>query len=94
MSSARTLCPVRLARKVVPEIPGRSLAALQYFFDVDNHARHRAYGDALATTRIFRRLLDRLEEREVQHWHALEAFLKKRARRKKRKANPQPVEDA
>lgn len=90
----RTLCTVRLARKVVPEIPSRSLDALQYFFNVDNQARHRAYGDALATTTIFRRLLDRLDEREVQHWHALEAFLKKRAKRKKRKAMPQPVEDA
>ncbi len=91
---ARTLCTVRLARKVVPEIRSRSLDALQYFFNVDNHARHRAYGDALATTAIFRRLLDRLEEREVQHWHALETFLKKRAKRKKRKASPQPMEEA
>lgn len=90
----RTLCTVRLARKVVPEVPSRSLDALQYFFNVDNHARHRAYGDALATTTIFRRLLDRLEEREVQNWNALESFLKKRAKRRKRKAMPQPVEDA
>jgi DNA polymerase-3 subunit epsilon len=88
----RRLCTVRLARKVVPEIPSRSLDALQYFFNVDNDARHRAYGDARATTTIFRRLLERLEDREVQRWHELEAFLKKRARRKKKQANPQPAE--
>lgn len=90
---SRRLCTVRLARKVVPEIPSRSLDALQYFFNVDNEARHRAYGDARATTTIFRRLLERLEEKEVQRWQELEAFLKKRARRKKkRQANPQPAE--
>lgn len=93
--ATRTLCTVRLARKVVPEIPSRSLDALQYFFNVDNRARHRAYGDAHATTAIFRRLLDRLEEREVQRWHELEAFLRKRARRRRRRrASPQPMEDA
>lgn len=91
---SRTLCTVRLARKVVPEVPSRSLDSLQYFFNVDNQARHRAYGDALATTHIFRRLLDRLEDREVSDWEALQAFLRKRARRKKRKANPQPMEEA
>lgn len=91
---SRTLCTVRLARKVVPEVTSRSLDALQYFFNVDNQARHRAYGDALATTTIFRRLLDRLEEREVSDWDALQKFLKKRAKRKKRRANPQPMDEA
>ena len=91
---SRRLCTVRLARKVVPELTSRSLDALQYFFNVDNHARHRAYGDALATTTIFRRLLDRLEDREVSDWEALQKFLRKRAKRKKRRANPHPMDEA
>ncbi len=91
---SRTLCTVRLARKVVPEVTSRSLDALQYFFNVDNRARHRAYGDALATTTIFARLLDRLEDREVSDWDALQKFLRQRAKRKKRRANPQSMDEA
>ena len=64
---ARVLCTVRLARKVVPELSSRSLDALQFLFDVDNEARHRAYGDARATARIFRHLMDRVEDRGIEH---------------------------
>ena len=90
----RTLCTVRLARKVVPEVTSRSLDALQYFFDVGNEARHRAFGDARATAVIFRRLLERLEEHEVQRWEELEKFLRKRAKRKKRRASPHSMDEA
>jgi DNA polymerase III subunit epsilon len=84
----RTLCTVRLARRVVPEIRSRSLDALSYFFDVHNEARHRAYGDARATARIFRRLLDRLDTREVTRWDELELLLLRRSQRRRRQANP------
>ena len=84
----RTLCTVRLARKVVPEIRSRSLDALSYFFNVHNEARHRAYGDARATAVIFRRMLDRLDTREVTRWDELELFLLRRSQRRKRIANP------
>jgi len=36
------------------------------FFGVDNPARHRAFGDALATARVLRALLERAREREVE----------------------------
>lgn len=92
---ARVLCTVRLARHVVPEIPRRSLDALSYFFGIENEARHRAFGDARATARIFRRLLDRVDEREVVEWGQLETLLRRRApRRRKRSAMPMPMEDA
>ena len=90
----RTLCTVRLARKTVTEVQSRSLDSLQYFFGVDNYARHRAMGDARATARIFRKLLDRLDEHEVTRWSELESFLRRRPKKKrKRIASPQPVED-
>ena len=90
----RRLCTVRLARKVVPEVRRRSLDALSFFFDVHNEARHRAYGDARATALIFRRLLDRVRDREIESWQALESFVKRcPARRRKRSALPTPVED-
>jgi DNA polymerase-3 subunit epsilon len=87
----RVLCTVRLARKVVPEVRSRSLDSLQYFFGVENEARHRAFGDARATARIFRRMLERLDEREVTRWGELETLLSRRAPRRKRRASPGPV---
>jgi DNA polymerase-3 subunit epsilon len=90
----RVLCTVRLARKVVPEVASRSLDALAYFFGVENEARHRAFGDARATASIFRRMLDRMEDREIESWAELETLMRKRAPRRKRRASPQPVRDA
>jgi DNA polymerase III epsilon subunit family exonuclease len=89
----KRLCTVRLARKVVPEIRRRSLDALSYFFDVHNEARHRAYGDARATAHIFRRLLDRVWDREIDTWQALDRFVRAPKPKPKRSALPQPIED-
>jgi DNA polymerase III subunit epsilon len=89
--SGRTLCTVRLARKVVPEIRSRSLDSLSYFFNIPNAARHRAYGDASATVELFRRLLDRLDTLEISRWSELEQLLRRRAQRKQRRANPQSM---
>lgn len=52
------LCTVRLARSLLPDVERRDLDTLARVFDVPIHGRHRAYGDALATARIFLRLLD------------------------------------
>jgi DNA polymerase III subunit epsilon len=92
--TGRTLCTVRLARKVVPELRSRSLDSLSCFFNIDNSARHRAYGDAVATVELLRRLLDRLDSLEVNRWAELEELLAQRAKRRRRLANPQPVQDA
>ncbi|CAN5793921.1 hypothetical protein BH23GEM9_BH23GEM9_27680 [soil metagenome] len=91
--SGRTLCTVRLARKVVPEVRSRSLDSLAFFFNIPNAARHRAYGDAVATAELFRRLLDRLDSLEVTHWQQLEQLLRQRAKRRKRRANPHFVSE-
>jgi DNA polymerase III subunit epsilon len=90
----RSLCTVRLARRVVPEIPSRSLDALTVYFGIENHARHRAYGDAQATAVVLGRLLDRCEEREIFSWLALEEMLSSRKPRTRRQASPGPVLDA
>lgn len=52
------LCTVKLARAVVPHIRRRSLDALSYYYGIENHARHRAAGDAVATAKVLLRLLD------------------------------------
>ncbi|HEX6308835.1 MAG TPA: exonuclease domain-containing protein [Longimicrobiales bacterium] len=87
----RTLCTVRMARKLVPELRSRSLDSLIYFFNIPIEARHRAYGDARATAQLFRVLLQRLDDLEVTHWHQLQELLVRRARRRRRQANPQSI---
>lgn len=89
----RRLCTVRLARKVVPEVRRRSLDALSYFFNVHNEARHRAFGDARATAHIFRRLLDRVWDREIETWQALDRFVRAPKPKRKRTALPHPIEE-
>ena len=89
----KRLCTVRLARKIVPEIRRRSLDALSYFFNVHNEARHRAYGDARATAHVFRRLLERVWDREIDTWQALDRFVRAPKPKPKRSALPQPIED-
>jgi DNA polymerase III subunit epsilon len=92
--SGRTLCTVRLARKLVPELRSRTLDSLSYFFNIEIEARHRAWGDARATTELFRRLLDRLDDQEVTRWHELQQFLVRRARKKRRRqANPHSMSE-
>jgi DNA polymerase-3 subunit epsilon len=89
--SGRTLCTVRMARRLVPELRSRSLDSLIYFFNIPIEARHRAYGDARATAELFRLLLDRLDALEVTRWHELEQLLARRAKRRKRQANPHSI---
>ncbi len=88
---ARVLCTVRLARKVVPEVASRSLDALCYFFGLENQARHRAYGDARVTAELLRRLLARVEEREIVTWGALEALVGRRKPRAPRRRPAMPT---
>jgi len=90
---ARRLCTVRLARKVVPEIRSRSLDSLSYYFNVANEARHRAYGDARATAIIFRRMMERVRERDISTWQQLEHMTLRRSQRRKRTAMPIGIEE-
>lgn len=89
----RTLCTVRLARRVVPEVTHRSLDALQWFFGIENEARHRAWGDARATARILARLLDRLDDRAIVSWEQMQALLARKKGRRKRIAMPHPMSE-
>lgn len=90
----RVVCTVRLARRIVPEMSRRSLDALSWYFGIENVARHRAFGDARATTEMFRRMLDRLDEASINCWGQLERLLGRRAPRRRRIASPHPMEDA
>jgi DNA polymerase-3 subunit epsilon len=92
--NGRQLCTVRLARKLLPELPSRGLDALALYFGVEIVSRHRALDDAVATARVLLRLIDMLEDRGATDWETMQKLLRQRARRKKRKASPQSMEAA
>ncbi|AMM52164.1 DNA polymerase III subunit epsilon [Rufibacter sp. DG15C] len=53
----KTLCTVRLSRKLMPGLPSYSLGKLCKSIDIPLRLRHRAIGDAEATAVLFDRLL-------------------------------------
>lgn len=77
------LCTVRMCRRLVPQLRRRNLDVVTRHFGVDIHARHRAHGDALATARVFLRLLDEASGRGIEDLATLEWYLKRRRQRKR-----------
>jgi DNA polymerase-3 subunit epsilon len=90
----RQLCTVRLARKLLPQLPSRGLDSLALFFGLEIEARHRALDDAVATAHVLLRFIDMLCEHDVDCWESLDGFLNKRTPRKKRRASPRSMEQA
>jgi DNA polymerase-3 subunit epsilon len=84
----RRLCTVKLARRVLPQLSRRSLDYLARHYGVEITARHRAGGDALATARVFIRMLREVRDRGCSTWPDLEALLREptRGRRRRRRS--------
>lgn len=78
------MCTVRMVRRFVPDLRHRNLDVVTRYFGVDVHARHRAYGDALATARVLLRLLDEARGRGLDDVATLEWYLRRRGRRTRR----------
>ena len=55
----KKLCTVRLSRKIIPGLNSYSLGNICTSENIPINGRHRAKGDAEATTELFRRLLER-----------------------------------
>ncbi len=53
----KTLDTIKLSRKLIPGKKSYSLGKLCKELEIENHARHRATGDALATTKLLELLL-------------------------------------
>jgi DNA polymerase-3 subunit epsilon len=90
----RRLCTVKIARKVLPQLPRRSLDHVARYYGVEIQGRHRAAGDALATAKCLLRMLSDLGDRGCATWGDLETLLRAPAvQRKKRRAPglPTPV---
>jgi DNA polymerase-3 subunit epsilon len=58
------LCTVRLANRILPQLPSKSLGPVAEFLDVRIPDRHRASGDAYATALILVKFLSFLQKRE------------------------------
>ncbi len=67
------LCSCNLAKKLYPHFNRYSLDAIAGRFDLKFVSRHRAYGDALMVTDIFKKFLRRLEQISI---HTLQGVLK------------------
>ena len=55
----KKLCTVRLSRKIIPGLRSYSLGNICAVENIPIYGRHRAKGDAEATTELFRRLIER-----------------------------------
>jgi DNA polymerase III epsilon subunit family exonuclease len=62
---AKTLCTVELAKKLIPEQQSYSLGKLVRALGIPMADRHRASGDAMATVKLFKMLLDKDLEKEI-----------------------------
>jgi DNA polymerase-3 subunit epsilon len=57
------VCTMRLARRLLPDLPRRNLDTVSYHFGITIEGRHRAVGDAVAAARVLHRLLGVAKER-------------------------------
>ncbi|MEM9053566.1 MAG: exonuclease domain-containing protein [Bacteroidota bacterium] len=58
----KRLCTLRYARKVFPELKSHRLGVLCDFLEIENVAKHRAYGDAMATAHLLLHLMSKDED--------------------------------
>jgi DNA polymerase-3 subunit epsilon len=87
-----SLCTVRLARNLLPGLPSYGLDSVSHYFGIQNRARHRAGGDALALGRVLQRLLELARGRGVRTLFELEQLShgrKKKRRGKRRRSAPE-----
>ncbi len=64
--NCKKLCTVRLGRKILPGLPSYSLGKLCRSLNIKIENRHRAAGDALATTILFKMLIDADEHQHIE----------------------------
>jgi DNA polymerase III subunit epsilon len=62
---SKTLCTVELSQKLMPEQPSHSLGKLVRALGIPMADRHRASGDAMATVKLFKMLLDKDVEKTI-----------------------------
>ena len=61
----KTLCTVELSKQLIPNLPSYSLGKLVRSLGIPVSDRHRAAGDATATVKLFKMLLDKDIEKTI-----------------------------
>ena len=84
----RSLCTVRLSKRLLPRLRRRNLDAVTAYYGIENKARHRAGGDALATAHVFLRLLDEAHDRGCMSLDDLDRLARTPSARSKRRRRP------
>lgn len=67
--NVKTLCTVALSQRLLPEQPSHSLGKLVRALGIPMADRHRASGDAMATVKLFKMLLDKDLNKEIVQEH-------------------------
>lgn len=67
--NVKTLCTVELSKRLLPEQPSHSLGKLVRALGIPMADRHRANGDAMATVKLFKLLLDKDISKEIVKEH-------------------------
>ncbi|MFM9825960.1 exonuclease domain-containing protein [Flavobacterium sp.] len=67
--NVKTLCTVALSQRLLPEQPSHSLGKLVRALGIPMADRHRASGDAMATVKLFKMLLDKDLNKEIVAAH-------------------------
>lgn len=75
------LCTCRLARRLLPDVNGRSLDSLAAHFGIEVVPRHRALPDAVAAAKILIRFLEMLHEKGVENLDELLRLQRSKRRR-------------
>lgn len=70
------LCTRKLANRIYRHLPSKSLGYLCEYFDIKNLQAHRALTDVLATTELFQKFLNILQDNEITNPDALFHFEK------------------
>jgi DNA polymerase-3 subunit epsilon len=60
------VCTMRLARRLLPDLPRRNLDTVSYHFGITIEGRHRAVGDAVAAARVLWKLVGIAKENGAQ----------------------------
>jgi DNA polymerase-3 subunit epsilon len=89
--SGNQLCTVRLARRLLPHLPKRSLDYVANYYGIEISGRHRAGGDAIATAQCLIRMLKDAGDQGCETWEDLDKLLRHRASKKKKKRSARPV---
>jgi len=90
LPAERTLCTVRLARRLLPHLRRRSLDHVAYHYGVPLGDRHRAMGDARATAHCLIRMLDEVGSLGLDTWADIQRLLGRR-RPRPRRAPAMPI---